>query len=313
MKKILVTGASGYIGSKLCEYFSRLNIAHIGLYRNTNKVPKNTITKYFIVNDIADTNIKWSNYFSDVDCVIHCAGEAHSNQNRSTLNKLYKSSNIEGTKLIANHAAIAGVKRFIFLSSISIYGEASYSEVTLTQSSIPNPKNDYAKSKLEAEKILFEISKRTGLEVVCARLPLVFGPNSPGNINRLLKIVSYGIPLPLGLINNQKSFLGIDNLCDFLFECIKNPNIKNKSLLICDNENLSISNILRIIASASKKKILLFPFPIIFLKFLAFIFFKDREVKQLIGTLKIDSSYTKKLLNWNPRVSTQEGLWKTFK
>ena len=166
----------------------------------------------------------------------------------------------------------------------------------------------YAKSKIEAEKVLWEISSRTGLEVAVVRLPLVYGYGVKGNLARLIKIVRSGIPLPLSMIKNQRSMIGIDNLVDFLIRCTDHPEAGGKIFLVSDGENLSTPELIKLIASSMGRKANLFPMPISLLKFLSSFFGKSEDINRLTGSLRVDSNYTKKILNWTPPISVKEGI-----
>ena len=144
--------------------------------------------------------------------------------------------------------------------------------------------------------------------MVVVRLPLVYGYGTKGNLKRLMKLINFGIPLPFSLIENQRSLIGIDNLVDILVSCIEHPNAKGKTFLVSDGENLSTPDLLRYIASAMGRSARLFPFPILLLKLFGFVTRKSSEIDRLIGSLQIDSSYTKKTLNWTPPVSVHEGI-----
>jgi nucleoside-diphosphate-sugar epimerase len=176
------------------------------------------------------------------------------------------------------------------------------------QSDKPNPENPYAKSKLEAEKVLWEISAITGLEVVIVRLPLVYGYGAKGNLVRLINLVNSGIPLPLSLVRNKRSMIGIDNIIDLLIRCIDHPEANGKTFLASDGEDLSTPELIKLIASSIGRKANLFPLPIFILKSLGSIFGKSEEINRLVGSLRIDNSYTKKILDWTPPISVKEGI-----
>lgn len=320
MNKILVTGASGFIGSNLCKTLSEYGISARGSVRNLNLISANTNIEYVSIGNI-NLNTNWKNILIDVDCIIHCAARVHvMKEKKADLLEMYRSVNVDGTKQLAEQAAKAGVKRIIFLSSIKVNGECTddlHRDINLSNykkifayNDIPNPIDSYALSKFQAEKMLGEISSRTGLEVVVVRLPLVYGNGAKGNLARLIKLVKLGIPLPLGMIDNQRSMIGIDNLVDLLIRCIDHPEASGKTFLASDGEDLSTPELIKLIASSMGKKTNLFPFPISMLKFLGSVFGKREEINRLVGSLRIDNSYTKKILNWTPTVSVEEGIRK---
>ena len=308
MKKILVTGASGFIGQSLCETLSKSRRLVLGAVRNLNSILINKNIEYIPVGDIAFKK-NWKDLLVDVDCIIHCAGRAHKMIDNKNLDT-YSLANINGTKYLAEQAAEVGVKRLVFLSSVKVNGETTHQNTKqkLSHKNTPNPIDYYAISKLEAEKALWEISSRTGLEVVVVRLPLVYGYGVKGNLARLIKIVKSGIQLPLGLIKNQRSMIGIDNLVDLLIRCIDHLEACGKTFLASDGEDLSTPKLVKLIASSMGRKANLFPCPIFMLKFLGSVFGRSEEINRLVGSLRIDNSYTKKILNWSPPISVEEGI-----
>ena len=319
MKKILITGSSGFIGKSLSKYLSELDKIVCGTIRSDISFLPNTKIKYVSVGDISN-KLNWKDILNDVDCIIHCAGKTHTMKAAANdLLEIYRSVNVDGTKQLAEQAVEAQVKRLIFLSSIKVNGESTKNyhfdkflndqkKSVFSHKDVSNPQDLYAKSKLEAEKILWDISSRTGLEVVVVRLPLVYGNSVKGNLSRLVKLVKSGIPLPLSIINNKRSMIGIDNLLDLLKHCIDNPNASGKTFLASDDKDLSTPELIKFIASSMGKKANLFPFPISMLKFLGLVFGRSEEINRLVGSLRVDNSYTKDILNWSPPVSVEEGI-----
>jgi len=223
----------------------------------------------------------------------------------------YKLVNVDATKRLAEQAVEAGIKRLVFLSSIKVNGESTdrnNKRKKFSHNDSLDPRDLYAISKLEAEKALWKISSRTGLEVVVVRLPIVYGYGVKGNLARLIKLVRSGIPLPLSIVKNQRSMIGIDNLADLLIRCIDHPQGIGKTFLASDGEDLSTPELIRLIALAIGRKANLFPVPLFSLKFLSSILGRREEVDRLVGSLRIDNNYTKKILNWTPPLSVKEGI-----
>ena len=319
MKKILITGASGFIGQSLIKHLSKLNKPIRGTLRSNGSFFLNTEIEYVSVKNI-NHNTNWNESLINVDCIIHCAGREHIMKPKKKLEeqKIYRSVNLDGTKQLAEQAAKAKIRRLIFLSSVKVNGENTNNDdinkplnkkkILFSHKDLVNPNDPYAKSKLEAEKALWEISSRTGLEVVVLRLPLVYGYGAKGNLANLIKLVRSGIPLPLSLIKNQRSMIGIDNLIDLLIRCIDHPEASRKTFLASDGEDLSTPELIKLIASSMGRKANLFPFPISMLKFLGSVFGRREEINRLVGSLRIDNSYTKEILNWKPPLSIEEGI-----
>ncbi len=319
MFKILVTGASGFIGKNLCKELVKSNRSIRGTFRNLNSLSINNNFEYFSIGNI-DSKTSWNNALLETNCIIHCAGLAHKISNKNKIDSYY-SVNTQGTRRLAEQAAEAGVKRLIFLSSVKVNGEAtekinsdrSTNNQIFTHNDLPNPQGAYALSKFKAEKELWEISSRTNLEVVVLRLPLVYGYGVKGNLARFMKLINYGIPLPLGLVKNQRSLIGVDNLVDLIIRCIDHPDAVGKTFLVSDGEDLSTPNLINYISSSMGRTIWLFPIPIFLLKIIGLIMGKKKEINRLVGSLKMDSSYTRKILNWTPPVSVTEGIRRMVK
>jgi len=308
--KIYLTGSTGFIGSHLVMQLLKLShnvVAPIRNFRfNQNNFNKNLKTLNLL-------NIeKTSDYFENlgqVDCLIHCAARTHvmKDKKKDPLNA-YREVNVEKTKKLAEAAAAHGIKRFIFLSSVKVNGEKTNDYNNFKYNDTPQPEDFYAISKYEAEKILWKVSLKTGLEVTVVRLPLVYGHGVKGNLKRLIKLVRLGIPLPLSLIQNQRSMIGIDNLVDLLIKCIKHPNAAGKTFLVSDGKDLSTPDLINYISSSMGSSIRLFPFPTFLLKFLFSIIGKKKEIDRLTDSLKLDNSHVKRVLNWTPPVHVAEGI-----
>ena len=309
MNKIFVTGGNGFIGRAICQSLSVLKYSVCAAVRNKDIISQLPNVKYISVGDIC-LKKDWKNLLAGYDCVIHCAGIA--DQKNKNLTKIYKQVNTEATEKLAEQCASMGVKKFIFLSSISVLGQYTDLNKPFKYSDKPNPIGDYAISKYNAEKKLIKISDKTSLEVIIIRPPIVYGLRAKGNIKRIIKILKLRLPLPFGLIDNKKSFISINNLIGILICCIKHPNLKSKVFLVSDDDDLSLVEFLKKIASANGYSLLTFPFPIFLLKFFGFLFKKNNEINKLLSNLQIDINYTKEILNWKPSFSAEVQIRKSF-
>jgi nucleoside-diphosphate-sugar epimerase len=310
MKKILVTGASGFVGQFLCKTLSKSGRSVLGAVRSANSNLIDHNIKYISVGDISFKK-NWKDHLIDVNCIIHCAGRAHKMNDNNV--DAYRLTNLESTKRLAEQAADAGVKRLIFLSSIKVNGESTdhiNSTKKFFYTDIPNPQDPYAISKLKAEKALWQISLRTGLEIVVVRLPLVYGHGVKGNMARLIELIKSRVPFPLSIVKNKRSMIGIDNLIDLLIRCIDHVDASGKTFLVSDDDDLSTPQIINLIALSMKKKVYFFPLPLFLLKIIFSIIGKRREINRLIGSLSIDINYVKETLNWTPPISVKEGIIK---
>jgi nucleoside-diphosphate-sugar epimerase len=314
MKKILVTGVNGFIGKNIYRKIVETNHLVRGTVRNLDDTLINISTKYIPVGNI-NTETNWQSALEGVHCVIHCAGKVHAMDKKDEL-YVYRAVNRDGTKHLAEEAAKAGVKRLIFLSSVKVNGERtgkSNDVKFFTSKDIPNPCNNYAISKFEAEQELRKVALKTGLEVVVVRLPLVYGHGAIGNLDRLIKLIYSKIPLPLGGIQNKRSLIGIDNLIDVLARCVEHPDVAGKTFLVSDGEDLSTPELIRLIALTIGQSAKLFTVPTFLLKFLGFILMRQGQIDRLIESLQIDNSYAREILNWTPPVSVEEGIRKMIK
>jgi len=310
MNKISITGANGFIGNFICKYLaSRGKIVH-GISRSKIKSSKNENIKYSIVGEI-NSNTNWKKLLIDCECVIHCAGKVH-DSNKNELAD-YQSVNIDGTYQLALQASKLGVRRLIFLSSIKVNGENTSLGSPFSFNHDAKPKDSYGLSKYMAEKKLWEISAKSNLEVVIIRLPLVYGYGAKGNLFRLMKLINYGFPLPFKLIKNKRSLIGIDNLADVLFHCINHAEASGKTFLISDGVDLSTCQLIKYMATYMRIPVRFFPLPISILKIIGFIFGKSNEINKLIDSLQVDSHHARKILNWIPPVSVEEGIKRMVK
>jgi nucleoside-diphosphate-sugar epimerase len=314
MKKICITGANGFVGRSLCRALISSNNSITALARRIDYSFNSLKIEYIKIGDISlDVNLK--EYLVGCDCIVHCAGKAHTMNDTDNL-VAYQSANILGTKNLAEQAVLAGVKRFIFLSSVKVNGESTGNfddPKIFTNNDTPNPQDNYAISKFEAEKALWEIASKTNLEVVIVRLPLVYGTSVKGNLNRLIKLINSKIPLPFADIKNKRSLIGIDNLVDVLVRCIEHPNAAGKTFLVSDGEDLSTSELINIIASGMNQSVKLFRLPRALFKFFGFILMRQSQIDRLTGSLQIDNSYAREILNWTPPVSVEEGIKRMVK
>jgi nucleoside-diphosphate-sugar epimerase len=306
--KVLITGASGFIGSRLLTHLERRSeFQVVGLCR---RMPTRGIScKLHAVGDLGQADLL--RLLEGVDVLIHTAARAHIMKDKVP-NRLaeYRRFNVENTLHLARQAASAGVRRFIFISSIGVNGNLNIRPFTANDQ--PDPAEPYALTKLEAEEGLWQAHRETGIELVIIRPPLVYGPSAPGNFGSLVRWVEKGIPLPLGAIHNKRSLVGIDNLVDLVIRCIDYPAAANQVFLAGDGEDLSTTELLRGVAKAMGKPARLFPVPAGMLQFGATLLGKRAMAQRLLGSLQVDISKTCEVLDWKPPYTVQEGLRRCF-
>lgn len=306
---IAITGATGFLGySLLRNLSSRYEV--VALVRN-EPVVRLADVEYRICGDLSPRQ-KWNDHLIGVDVVIHTAARAHVLK-ETAMDPLtvYRTLNVESTLNLASQARSQGVERFVFLSSIGVHGASTNINEALRADDLLKPHNAYSTSKMEAELGLYEISNDTGMEVVCIRPPLVYGPGVKGNFHSMLKWLSCGIPLPLGAIHNMRSLLCIDNLVDLIVTTIDHPAAANQTFLVSDDEDLSTTDLLCRLGKALQKPVRLLPIPSSLLEVAAQLIGKKAVAKKLLGNLQVDISKTKEVLDWSPPVSVDEGLQKT--
>lgn len=308
MTKILVTGATGFVGSKLLSQLEKSSGRNvIGLCRH---LPQSLNTPPLsAVGDLQQASL--AVVLSGVDVLIHAAARAHV-VNDLEANPLvqYRRVNLEGTLNVARQAAAAGVRRFIFISSIGVNGNINTRPFQADDR--PNPAEPYAQSKWEAERGLVHLAAETGLEVVIIRPPLVYGFGAPGNFGSLVHWIEKGVPLPLGAIRNKRSLVGIDNLVDLIIRCIDHPAAANQVFLAGDGEDLSTTELLRGVGRAMRKPARLIPVPAGMLQLGATLLGKKAMAQRLLGSLQVDISKTCELLDWTPPYTVEEGLKRCF-
>ena len=296
------------MGAALC---SKLNVSGFevrGVVRFSNFATSVPLTEHVAVGNL-DAASEWASALAGVSCVIHSAARAHvMHETLGDALAAYRAVNVDGSRRLAEQAAAAGVRRFVYLSSVKVNGEQTALGAPFLRSDTPAPQDAYGTSKWEAEQALWEISAKTGLEVVVVRPPLVCGPGVKGNLARLLKLVRLGLPLPLSAVQNKRSLIGLDNLVDLLIRCVDHPEAAGQTFLVSDGEDLSTPDLIRHMSAAMNRSPRLFPLPISLLRLAGSASGKRAEIDRLVGSLQIDSSHTRQVLSWAPPVSVQEGI-----
>lgn len=313
MNRVLVTGANGFIGSRLCKTLIS-NGYHLNAVVRKKCSNKNlSYTKQFLIENIGG-DIEWVEILKNVDIVIHLAGRVHVKEmnDKASISK-YRSINVEGTMNLARQAASVNVKRFIYMSSVKVCGEISKEGKPFKENDPPAPLGPYAVSKLETEQALKSLVTGSGMELVVIRPPLVYGPGVKANFLKMMKLVDMGIPLPFGNVPNKRSFIALDNLVGFIIRCIEHPAAANQTFLISDGEDLSTSVLLKRLGEAMGKSSKLFPFPKILLELCALLIGGKALVQRLCCSLQVDNRKAIEKLGWSPVVNVEEALEMTVK
>ena len=299
---ILLTGATGFVGKSLCEELLKRNAPFAFQTRFGEANQSNVIREI-------DGNTDWSNVLKGISTVVHLAARVHvmSDSNRDPL-RAYRCTNVEGTMNLGRQVAAAGVKRFVFISSVKVNGESTSEGRCFRPEDPPAPQDPYGISKMEAEQGLRLLASETGMEVVIIRPPLVYGPGVKANFAALMRAVQRGIPLPLGAVHNQRSLVALHNLVDFIITCTTHPAAANQTFLVSDGQDLSTTDLVRGMAQASGVPARLLPVPVPILRLAARMFGKTDAIDRLCGNLQIDAAKARNLLGWVPPLSVEEGL-----
>ncbi|MFO1241666.1 MAG: NAD-dependent epimerase/dehydratase family protein [Rickettsiales bacterium] len=303
--RVLVTGATGFIGTHLCPILAkngwevRKAVRHA---RNPDEISIGTI----------DGQTDWNAALDGCDTVVHLAGRAHVlREGIENPTIVFHRINVEGVKNLAEQAVIAGIKRFVHLSSIGVHGDETASNQPFNEADPTKPTSLYALSKLHGEEALWD-TKGT-MEKVVLRPPLVYGPGVKANFYRLMQLATCGLPIPLKSVKNARDIIFVENLVSGIETCMQHPDAANETFVIRDGIHLSTAKILKDIARNAGKKCWLVPFPVETLYRVAKKFGKGIEIRKLSGSLQVDDRKIRTLLDWVPPYSYDDGLEKTVK
>lgn len=301
--KTLVTGANGFVGSRLCEELARRSIPFVGTTRSRHD-------RRISVGEL-DAHTDWSRALDGVTTVVHLAARVHVMQETEPdPAAAFRRANVDGTINLARQAIAAGAKRFVFVSSIKVNGEATDGRPFSAEDE-PAPEDAYGQSKQLAEAELLKLSAETGLEVVIVRPPLVYGPGVKANFLQLIRAIDKQWPLPLLGIDNLRSMVSLDNLVDFLITASTHPRAAGQIFLISDGRDLGTATLARMLAQALGKKPRLLYVPVPVLRLIGTLTGKSATISRLISSLQVDSAPARERLGWSPPVSVEEGIAQT--
>lgn len=306
--RVFITGATGFVGKELTQRL--IGEGHVIYAAVRSEQPVTPGVHQVLVSNAttAPTTMEWQSTLQNIDVVFHLAARVHvMNDYAADPLAAYLQDNVQFTIELARQAAAAGVKRFVFISSIKVNGESTNGKA-FTELDPPHPQDPYAISKLQAEQGLFAVGSGIGMEVVILRPPLVYGPGVKANFRSLLQIADRMVPLPLSCISNTRSLIYVENLVDALILCATHAAAKNQLFLVCDETSISTPQLIKNIAFALGRPCMLFPFPLSTLRLGAELARKGAFLDRLTQSLIIDNTKIRNLLNWKPPYTMEQGL-----
>ncbi len=310
-RTVLVTGANGFIGKAVCADLPARGYRVVGVVRHNIQMDFREGAECLSMDEI-DASTDWSAALTGLDSVVHLAARVHL-MRETAADPLteFRRTNVDLTLNLARQAAAAGVRRFVFVSSIKVNGEATPVGQPFNAEDEPHPTDPYGVSKYEAELGLLKLADKTGMEVVIIRPVLVYGQGVKANFQAMMQWLLKGIPMPLGTLPNRRSFLALGNLADLIATCIHHPAAANQVFLASDGEDLSISELLRRTGSALGKSARLIPVPVMVLRGGARLVGQDAVMQRLCDSLQVNISKTRRVLGWVPPVRVDDALRET--
>jgi nucleoside-diphosphate-sugar epimerase len=310
MTRVLVTGATGFVGRVLCGVLAQAGCSVRAAVR-AKEIPSDVVDDSVVVGDINEST-DWSAALLGVDSIVHAAARAHFLRDAPENAALYYQTNCAGTRGLLSAAKTAGVARLVYVSTIKVNGESTEAE-PFTAEDAPRPVDDYARSKLAAEEAILASVDANEIDACIVRPPLVYGAGVRANFLRIMRWIDRGIPLPLGSVRNARSMVSVWNLCDLLALLARRESHAKgpRKFLVSDGCDLSTGDLVRRLATAMNRQPRLLPVPIALLRAGASLLGRQEEVSRLIGSLQVDLSATREALGWKPPLSLDQGLART--
>lgn len=301
---ILVTGASGFVGLALCKALVRQgDHVRAAVRAETRLAGLPDSVERIAIGELGPLT-NWTSGLKDVHVVVHLAARAHVDARLEGGATSIDTINHLATAELGRQAAAAGVRRFVFMSSIKVNGETT--SRPFTGNDTPAPVDSYGIAKHKAEQALLRIEG--GMERVILRPPLVHGPDAKGNLLRLMRVIDRGLPLPLASIDNRRSLIGIDNLVSAISLCVSHPAAAGRTYLLSDGDDVSTPQLIRLLAKGMNRPARLVPFPVSLLRLAADLSGRSEIGDRLIASLQVDSDAIRRELGWQPGLTLEQGL-----
>ncbi|KVZ00329.1 NAD-dependent dehydratase [Burkholderia ubonensis] len=308
MMHVVVTGASGFVGRALCRVLVERGHRVTGIVRRRGAVPAGIDEYVYTGREFSDIGTHWPAARGAVDCVVHLAARVHvMNDSASDPDAAFRAMNVDGTLRVAEAAQQHGARRVVYVSSIKAVAETDDGQ-PLREDCPAHPEDPYGRSKRDAEVLLRQFGESAGLETVIVRPPLVYGPEVRANFLRMMDAVARGIPLPLGSIAARRSIVYVENLADALLQCVTDPRAAGECFHVADDDPPSVTELLRLVGDAVGKPARLLPVPAAALHAIGKLTGRGAAIDRLTGSLQLDTSRIKRVLGWQPRYTTREGL-----
>lgn len=302
---ILVTGSNGFVGRALCATLAARGLAQRGAVRN------GAGPRQVAVGEL-DGATDWRAALAGCSTVVHLAARVHVMDDRSADPLAqFRKVNVDASVNLARQAHAMGVKRLVFVSSVKVNGESTLPGKPFSASDAPRPADPYGVSKFEAEQALLALGRESGMEVVIVRPPLIYGPGVKANFLSLLKVVARGWPLPLARVAGRRSMVALDNLADLLVTCAFHPRAPGQVFMVSDGVDLSVPELVRMLAHAMGKPARLVPVPVGLMRAGASMLGRSGMTDRLFGSLQVDIAHTRALLEWSPVVLPQDAIEET--